>query len=86
MPGQPGSPPLEAAVGAPTVDEVRDAVASGSAAAPSPRTVFRRPDAAAAAGRQVHVDVRNQLPGVLVGRRRSPSLGVWLGARLGRRR
>jgi hypothetical protein len=84
VPGQPGSPPVEAADGAPTVEQVRDAVLTGTPAAP-PRTVFRRPDSGAAAGRQVHVDVRNQLPGVLVGAAIA-LIGVWIGARLGRRR
>jgi carbon monoxide dehydrogenase subunit G len=84
VPGQPGSPPVEAAAGAPTVDEVREAVLSGAPAATS-RTVFRRPGAPAGSGRQVHVDVRNQLPGVLVGAAIA-LVGVWLGARLARRR
>ena len=82
VPGQPGSPTVEAADGAPTVEEVRDAVLAGGAAGPS-SAVFRRPEAGA--GRQVHVDVRNQLPGVLVGAAIA-LIGVWLGARLGRRR
>jgi carbon monoxide dehydrogenase subunit G len=84
VPGQPGSPPEEDADGAPTVDEVREAVLSGAPAAPS-QAVFRRPGAPAGSGRQVHVDVRNQLPGVLVGAAIA-LVGVWIGARLGRRR
>jgi carbon monoxide dehydrogenase subunit G len=83
VPGQPGSPPVEAADGAPTVEQVRDAVLTG-APAPS-QTVFTRPASAGGAGRQVHVDVRNQLPGVLVGAAIA-LVGVWIGARLGRRR
>jgi uncharacterized protein len=84
VPGQAGSPPAEAADGAPTVDEVREAVLSGTAAAP--QTVFTRPGRAeGGSGRQVHVDIRNQLPGVLVGAAIA-LLGVWIGARLGRRR
>jgi carbon monoxide dehydrogenase subunit G len=84
VPGQPGFPPLEAAAGAPTVEEVADAVNGGSAAEPAaPPRVYTRP--AAPSGRQVHVDVRNQLPGVVVGAVIA-LLGVWLGARLGRRR
>jgi carbon monoxide dehydrogenase subunit G len=84
VPGQAGSPPLEAAAGAPSVEEVEDAVNGGSVAEPAPaRQVFTRP--AAPAGRQVHVDVRNQLPGVLVGAAIA-LLGVWLGARLARAR
>jgi uncharacterized protein len=85
VPGQPGSPPVEAADGAPTVEQVRDAVLAGAPAAPSPQTVFRRPGSPAGAGRQVHVDLRNQLPGVLVGAVIA-LVGVWIGARLGRRR
>jgi carbon monoxide dehydrogenase subunit G len=85
VPGQPGSPPVEAADGAPTVEQVRDAVLTGTPAAPSSQTVFRRPTPPAGAGRQVHVDVRNQLPGVLVGAVIA-LVGVWIGARLGRRR
>jgi carbon monoxide dehydrogenase subunit G len=84
VPGQAGSPRAEAADGAPTVDEVREAVLSGAPAAP--QTVFtRRGPGGGGAGRQVHVDVRNQLPGVLVGAAIA-LIGVWLGARLGRRR
>jgi carbon monoxide dehydrogenase subunit G len=85
VPGQPGSPPVEAADGAPTVDEVREAVLSGAPATAPPQTVFRRPGAPAGTGRQVHVDVRNQLPGVLVGAAIA-LVGVWIGARLARRR
>jgi carbon monoxide dehydrogenase subunit G len=83
VPGQPGSPPVEAADGAPTVEQVRDAVLTG-APAPS-QTIFTRPAAGVGTGRQVHVDVRNQLPGVLVGAAIA-LVGVWIGARLGRRR
>jgi hypothetical protein len=84
VPGQAGSPPLEAAVGAPSVEQVADAVNGGSVAEPAiPARVFTRPPAAG--GRQAHVDVRNQLPGVLVGAAIA-LLGVWLGARLGRAR
>ena len=84
VPGQAGSPPLEAAVGAPSVEQVADAVNGGSAAEPAtPPRVFRRPPAAE--GRPVHVDVRNQLPGVVVGAAIA-LLGVWLGARLARAR
>jgi len=85
VPGQPGSPPVEAADGAPTVEQVRDAVLTGAPAAPSAQTVFRRPGSTVGAGRQVHVDVRNQLPGVLVGAVIA-LVGVWIGARLARRR
>jgi carbon monoxide dehydrogenase subunit G len=84
VPGQAGSPPLEAAAGAPSVEQVADAVNGRSAAEPGvPPRIFTRPPAAG--GRQVHVDVRNQLPGVLVGAAIA-LLGVWLGARLGRAR
>jgi carbon monoxide dehydrogenase subunit G len=84
VPGQAGSPPLEAAAGAPSVEQVADAVNGGSIAEPGgPPRVFTRPPAGG--GRQVHVDVRNQLPGVLVGAAIA-LLGVWLGARLGRSR
>jgi carbon monoxide dehydrogenase subunit G len=82
VPGQAGSPPVETTDGAPTVDQVREAVLSGVPASP---TVFTRPHPPAGTGRQVHVDVRNQLPGVLVGAAIA-LLGVWLGARLARRR
>jgi carbon monoxide dehydrogenase subunit G len=86
VPGQHGSPQLEAAVGAPSVEEVRDAVGDGSGVEPAlPQRVFTRPEAVPGAARQVHVDVRNQLPGVLVGAAIA-LLGVWLGARLGARR
>jgi carbon monoxide dehydrogenase subunit G len=85
VPGQAGSPPLEAAAGAPTVEEVADAVNGRSAAEPSaPQTVFTRPPAPSR-GRTVQVDVRSQLPGVLIGAAIA-LLGVWLGARLGRAR
>jgi carbon monoxide dehydrogenase subunit G len=84
VPGQAGSPPLEAAVGAPSVEQVAGAVSGGSAAEPAtPPRVFTRPPAPG--GRPMHVDVRNQLPGVLVGAAIA-LLGVWLGARLGRTR
>ena len=85
VPGQAGSPPVEAADGAPTVDQVREAVLTGTSAPPPPQTVFRRPGAAAGAARSVHVDVRNQLPGVLVGAAIA-LVGVWIGSRLGRHR
>ena len=83
VPGQPGSPPAETATGAPSVAPVRDAVPPGGTAAPP--TVFTRPVPSAGAGRQMHVDVRNQLPGVLVGAAIALA-GVWIGARLTRRR
>ena len=84
VPGQAGSPPLEAAAGAPSVEQLADTVNGGPATEPAaPPTVFTRPTAAG--GRQVQVDVRNQLPGVLVGAAIA-LLGVWLGARLGRAR
>jgi hypothetical protein len=83
VPGQAGSPPLEAAVGAPSVEQVADAVSGGSAVEPAtPPRVFTRPPAPG--GRAMQVDVR-QLPGVLVGAAIA-LLGVWLGARLGRAR
>jgi carbon monoxide dehydrogenase subunit G len=82
VPGQAGSPPVETADGAPTVDQVREAVLSGAPASP---TVFTRPTPPARPGREVPVDIRNQLPGVLVGAAIA-LLGVWIGARLGRRR
>ena len=83
VPGQAGSPPLEAAVGAPSVEQVADAVSGGSAAEPAtaPRVFTRTP---APGGRAMQLDVR-QLPGVLVGAAIA-LLGVWLGARLGRAR
>ena len=84
VPGQVGSPPLEASAGAPSVEEVEDAVNGGSVAGPAARPkVFTRPPTPG--GRPVHVDVRNQIPGVLVGAAIA-LLGVWLGARLGRAR
>ncbi len=83
VPGQAGPPPPEAAAGAPSVEEVADAVNGGSGLAPSgPQTVFTRPPAAGG-GRTVQVDVRNQLPGVAVGAAIA-LLGVWIGFRLGR--
>jgi hypothetical protein len=85
VPGQAGSPPVEAADGAPTIDQVREAVLTGTSTAPAPQTVFRRPSPPAGAARSVHVDVRNQLPGVLVGAAIA-LVGVWIGSRLGRRR
>jgi hypothetical protein len=86
VPGQAGSPPLEAADGAPTVDEVREAVDLEGEPQAGPQRVFTRPAAAPGGGRQVHVDVRDQLPGVLVGALIALA-GVWIGARLaGRRR
>jgi hypothetical protein len=85
VPGQAGSPSLEAAAGAPTAAEVADVVGSGSAPEQGARPqVFTRP-ASSGGGRSVQVDVRNQLPGVLVGAAIA-LLGVWVGARLGRRR
>ena len=84
VPGQAGSPPLEAAEGAPSVEQVEDAVNGGSGVEPATRPrVFTRPPAPG--GRPVHVDVRDQLPGVLAGAAIA-LLGVWLGAQLGRRR
>jgi carbon monoxide dehydrogenase subunit G len=84
VPGQAGSPALEVAAGAPSVEQVEDAVNGGSATEPaSPARVFTRPPAPG--GRPVHVDVRNQLPGVLVGAAIA-LLGVWIGSRLERRR
>jgi carbon monoxide dehydrogenase subunit G len=85
VPGQAGSPSLEAAAGAPSVEQVADAVHGGPRAEQgAPARVFTRP-AAAGGGRTVQVDVRNQLPGVLVGAAIA-LLGVWLGSRLGRSR
>ena len=85
VPGQAGSPPLEAALGAPSVEQVEDAVNGTRAHAPAVgQTVFTRPPAAGG-GRSVQVDVRNQLPGVLVGAAIA-LLGVLLGFRLGRTR
>jgi carbon monoxide dehydrogenase subunit G len=84
VPGQAGSPPLEAAAGAPSVEQVEDAVNGTSPAGQGgPGTVFTRPPAAG--GRTVQVDVRNQLPGVLVGAAIA-LLGVWVGSRLARSR
>jgi carbon monoxide dehydrogenase subunit G len=84
VPGQAPSPSLEAAAGAPSPAEVADAVSRGSATEPGlPRQVFTRP-AAGESGRSVNVDVRNQLPGVLVGAAIA-LLGVWVGSRLARR-
>ena len=84
VPGQAPSPSLEAAAGAPSPAEVADAVSRGSATEPGlPQQVFTRP-AAGQSGRSVNVDVRNQLPGVLVGAAIA-LLGVWVGSRLARR-
>jgi len=59
-------------------------VNGGSGVEPATRPrVFTRPPAPG--GRPVHVDVRDQLPGVLAGAAIA-LLGVWLGAQLGRRR
>ncbi len=86
VPGQASSPSLETAEGAPTVDEVREAVALEGEPAATLQRVFTRPGAGPRGGRQVHVDVRDQLPGVLVGAAIA-LVGVWIGARLaGRRR
>ena len=85
VPGQPGSPPLEAAAGAPSIEQVVDAVNGGVPAGQGGPTVFTRPPATGGGGRSVQVDVRNQLPGVLVGAAIA-LLGVWIGARLGRSR
>ena len=83
VPGQAGSPPLEAAAGSPSVEQVADAASGGAPAAQGgPQRVFRRP-APADTGRSVQVDVRNQLPGVAVGAAIA-LLGVWIGFRLGR--
>jgi hypothetical protein len=84
VPGQAGSPPLEAAAGAPSVEQVADAVSGGSGLEPGGPRVFTRPPTAGG-GRSVQVDVRNQLPGVLVGAAIA-LLGVWVGSRLGRPR
>ena len=63
--------------------EVRDAVGAGMAAQPSgAQTVFTRPRPPAGAHQGVRVDVRNQLPGVVVGAAIA-LIGVWIGARLG---
>jgi uncharacterized protein len=86
VPGQARSPQVESAPDAPSVAEVRDAVGAGAPAqSPAPQTVFTRPRPPAGGGRQVRVDVRNQLPGVLVGAAIA-LIGVWVGARLGARR
>jgi hypothetical protein len=85
VPGQAGSPSVEAAAGAPSVAEVADAVNLGAAPEPgAPQRVFTRPPAPEGGPRGA-VDVRNQLPGVIVGAAVA-LLGVWLGARLARRR
>lgn len=98
VPGQPGSPPLESAPGAPSVAEVRDAVGTSAPGQQggqqdgehggqqvAPPTVFTRPQRPTPGGRGVRVDVRNQLPGVVVGAAIA-LVGVWIGARLGARR
>ena len=86
VPEQPGSPDLESAPGAPSVAEVRDAVGAGVATQPpGAQTVFTRPRPPAAARQGAGVDVRNQLPGVVVGAAIA-LIGVWIGARLGGRR
>jgi carbon monoxide dehydrogenase subunit G len=85
VPGQAGSPALEAAAGAPSVEQVEDAVNGATPAGQgAPQTVFTRPPAAGG-GRTVQVDVRNQLPAVLVGAVIALA-GVWLGSRLARSR
>jgi carbon monoxide dehydrogenase subunit G len=83
VPGQAGSPPVESAPGAPSVSQVREAV-NGERATHTAQTVFTRPRPSPGAGREVRLDVRNQLPGVLVGAAVA-LLGVWVGARLARR-
>src|SRR3954451_11198246 len=85
VPGQAGPPPLEAAAGAPSVEQVEDAVnGARSPGSEATHTVFTRPPVAGG-GRTVQVDVRNQLPGVLVGAAIA-LLGVWVGSRLARSR
>ncbi len=85
VPEQAGSPSVEDAAGAPSVAQVADAVSAGVATEPSARPrVFTKPPAPEGAPRG-NVDIRNQLPGVLVGAAVA-LLGVWVGARLARRR
>jgi hypothetical protein len=68
-----------------TPEQVADVVSAGppTGTGGEPQ-VFTRPPGERRAGRQVQVDVRNQLPGVLVGAAIA-LLGVWIGARLARR-
>jgi carbon monoxide dehydrogenase subunit G len=86
VPGQAGSPQLESAPDAPSVDQIRDVVSAGptSEQGASP-TVFTRPQRPTPGGQGVRVDMRNQLPGVVVGAAIA-LIGVWIGARLGARR
>jgi carbon monoxide dehydrogenase subunit G len=85
VPEQAPPPEAEISPGAPTPEEVADVVAAAPLGATGPApTVFTRPPAPARNGRAVHVDVRNQLGGVLVGAAIA-LIGVWIGSRLARR-